>query len=68
MPTAVDAYDTLKKASWPHIFVIIGDLFMNRILLAAASVAVLSAFSVPAQASHIFVTNVGINGSPLDSV
>ncbi len=41
---------------------------MNRILLAAASVAVLSAFSAPAQASHIFVGNVGINGSPLDSV
>lgn len=41
---------------------------MKRVLLAAASVAVLSAFSVPAQASHIFVSNVGINGSPLDSI
>lgn len=40
---------------------------MNRVLLTVASIAALSAFAVPAQASHIIVSNVGIGGSPLDS-
>lgn len=40
---------------------------MKRVLFAAASIAAMSAFAAPAQASHIFVTNVGIGGSPLDS-
>lgn len=40
---------------------------MHRYLLAAASILAASAFAVPAQASHIFVTNVGIGGTALDS-
>ena len=41
---------------------------MNRVLFAAASIAAMSAFAVPAQASHIFVSNVGIGGTALDSL
>ena len=41
---------------------------MKRVLFAAASIAAMSAFAVPAQASHIFVSNVGIGGTALDSV
>lgn len=40
---------------------------MKTVLFAAASIAAISAFAVPAHASHIFVTDVGIGGSALDS-
>ena len=41
---------------------------MNRVFFAAASIAALSTFAVPAQASHIFVSNVGVGGTALDSL
>lgn len=41
---------------------------MNRGLFSAASIVAVLAFAVPAQAGHIFVTNVGIGGSALDSI
>ena len=41
---------------------------MNRGLFSAASIVALVAFAVPAQASHIFVSNVGIGGIALDSM